>query len=178
MKTKGKLGRIYGALGIGVATIGSLIVVAASALPQKKAPDQTMARTRIVPMQFERPIPLKVQSPGVEWRGQTYHLVSLGSIQFELDQKTGHLQAAARAGITTFDKVDYDISAAVLDAAGELLGTARAQCNVERNWLGQVLNLGQTISLDFGVSLDYAKAASFMVSVSKRPVLTPDDWQK
>ena len=36
----------------------------------------------------------------------------------------------------------------------------------------------ETISLDFGVSLDYVHAAAFMVSISKRKVLTPDDWQK
>jgi len=36
----------------------------------------------------------------------------------------------------------------------------------------------QTITLDFGRSLDYPNVTAFMLTVSKRKVLTPDDWQK
>ena len=69
-------------------------------------------------------------------------------------------------------------SAAVFDNTGKLLGAARSRCNVRRMWEGNMVHRGQQIALDFGVSLDYAQAASFMVSISKRKVLTPDDWQK
>ena len=101
----------------------------------------------------------------------------LGSIRFDLD-KNDFLKADIQAGLTGFDDVDYDISAAVFDAAGQMLGTARAQCRVKRMWAGTVRMTAQTIRLDFGVSLDYTRAAAFAVSVSKRKVLTPDKWQE
>jgi hypothetical protein len=125
-----------------------------------------------------RSIPLAVQSSGVEWHGNTYHLVSLGSIQFKLDKQTNRLTADIRAGIAGFDDVDYDVSVAVFDTTGRLLGAARTRCNVRRMWAGGMWNSAETISLDFGVSLDYEHAATFMVSISKRKVLTPDEWKK
>jgi hypothetical protein len=51
-------------------------------------------------------------------------------------------------------------------------------CHVQRLWLGKVMTMAQRINLDFGRSLDYPKAASFMIAVSKRKVMTPDEWQK
>jgi hypothetical protein len=59
-----------------------------------------------------------------------------------------------------------------------MLGSARAQCKVERMWVGEVRVSAQTIRLDFGVSLDYTRAGFFMVSISNRKVLTPDEWKK
>ena len=59
-----------------------------------------------------------------------------------------------------------------------MLGSARAQCKVRRMWAGGVKTMAQTITLDFGVSLDYARALAFVVSISNRKVLTPDEWQK
>jgi hypothetical protein len=131
----------------------------------------------VVTLKFGTSIPLSVQSAGVEWKGHTFHLVSLGSIKFDLD-KNNRLKADIQAGVTEFDDVDYDISAAVLDAAGQLLGTARTQCKVQRVWAGNVLHSPRTITLDFGESSDYPRAAGFAVSISNRKVLTPDDWQK
>jgi hypothetical protein len=131
-----------------------------------------------IPLQFGGWIPISIQSDGVEWKGYVYHLVTLGSIRFVLEPKTDRLSAEIQAGLTTFDDVDYDISGAVFDSAGQMLGVARADCQVQREWLGKVLQTRQTINLDFGRSLDYAHATSFMLTVSKRKVLTPDDWQK
>jgi hypothetical protein len=88
------------------------------------------------------------------------------------------LKGDIQAGLIGFDNVDYDISGAVFDAAGQMLGTARAQCKVHRVWAGKVKMTAQTIRLDFGVSLDYACAAAFALSVSNRKVFTPDEWQK
>jgi drug/metabolite transporter superfamily protein YnfA len=136
-----------------------------------------VAVTNTAPLELGSSIPLAVQSPGVAWKGNTYHLVNLGSVRFDLDQ-SDCLKADIQAGLTMFDNVDYDISGAVFDAAGQMLGSARAQCKVERLWLGGVKRTGRTIRLDFGVSLDYRRAAAFVVSVSNRKVLTPDDWQK
>jgi hypothetical protein len=129
-------------------------------------------------VQLRASMPLNIQSEAVEWKGYAYHLVKLGSVRFNLDKKTDHLTADIKAGVTSFDNVDYDISAAVFDTTGRMLGAARAECHVQREWLGRVLTSSETISLDFGRSLDYASATGFMLSVSKRKVLTPEDWQK
>jgi hypothetical protein len=147
-----------------------------TAQPSPDAPP-TGVVTNLVPLKLGSPIPLAVQSPGVAWRGDTYRLVRLGSITFDLDRNDS-LKADIQAGLTEFDDVDYDVSGAVFDAAGQMLGTARAQCKVHRVWAGGVERRAQTIRLDFGVSLDYARAASFAVSVSNRKVLTPDEWKK
>ena len=156
-------------------TLCSLPGVAADA-PEQTKPTEA-AVPNLVPLKLGTSIPLAVQSAGVAWKGYTFHLVSLGSIRFDLD-KNDCLKADIQAGLTEFDDVDYDVSGAVFDAAGQLLGSARAQCKVQRMWAGGVERSARTITLDFGVSLDYARATAFAVSVSNRRVLTPDDWQK
>jgi len=133
--------------------------------------------TNIIPLKLGSAIPLSVQSAGVLWRGHTFHLVSLGSTTFNLDTNDC-LKAEIQAGVACFDDVDYDISCAVFDAAGQLLGTARAQCNVRREWAGKMCVGPETITLDFGISRDYKRAAGFLVSISNRKVLTPDQWPK
>ena len=160
-----------------VPVLGSLLVITAYSQPRKQLKDQGAAPARTFRFELGQRISLAAQSSGVEWKSNTFHLVTLGSIQFELDQ-TNRLTGDIRAGVTAFDNIQYDISCAVFDAAGELLGAARAPCKVEREWLGKVETESRTISLDFGVSLDYGRATTFMVSVSKRRVLTPDEWQK
>jgi len=147
-----------------------------TAQPSPDAPP-TGVVTNLVPLKLGSSIPLAVQSPGVAWKGNTFQLVRLGSITFDLD-KNDSLKADIQAGVTEFDNVDYDVSGAVFDTAGQMLGTARAQCKVQRMWAGEVEVSAQTIRLDFGVSLDYTRAAAFAVSVSNRKVLTPDQWQK
>jgi len=103
--------------------VGALLGLAAN------EPEQTERRAvavpNLVPLRLGSPIPLAVRSASVAWRGDTYHLVHLGSIRFDLD-KNACLKADIQAGVTEFDNVDYDISAAVFDAAGQMLGTARA----------------------------------------------------
>jgi hypothetical protein len=146
------------------------------AQPSSNAPPTDVV-TNLIRLKQGSSIPLAVQSAGVEWKGDTFHLVQLGSIRFDLD-KSDRLTAEIQGGVTMFDDVDYDISGVVFDAAGQLLGSARAQCKVRRMWAGGVETMAQTITLDFGVSLDYARAAAFAVGISNRKVLTPDDWQK
>ena len=140
-------------------------------------PPVVLAVPKIVPLKLGASIPLSVQSAGVTWKGYTYHLVNLGSIKSCLD-KNECLKADIQAGVTLFDNVNYDISAAVFDDAGQMLGSARAQCEVQRIWTGNVKSTARTITLDFGVSSDYTRAATCAVSVSNRKVLTPDDWQR
>jgi hypothetical protein len=149
-----------------------------AAPPQDKQDDGAGSSGSTIPLKLEHSIPLAVQSAGVEWRGGVYRLVELRSIRFELNQRTARLKAEIKAGVRTFDNVDYDVSVAVFDATGKLLGADRAVCSVPRIMHGRSTVLDRTINLDFGVSLDYSRAAAFMVGVSKRKVLTPDDWHK
>jgi hypothetical protein len=156
----------------------SVCLITSNGQPQSQKVDQPGERDRFIPLKFGASIPLSIQSDGVEWKGNVYHLLGLGSIQFALEKGSDHLTAEIKAGTTSFDDVDYDISGAVFDAGGRMLGVARAQCHADRTWLGRVLMSSQTINLDFGRSLDYSNATAFMLTVSKRKVLTPDDWQK
>ena len=167
---------VLAATAVLAAGIMSLLPWRLIAQPSSNAPPPG-AIANLVPLKLGATIPLAVRSAGVEWKGNTYHMVGLGSIKFDLD-KSDRLTAEIQGGVMGFDNVDYDISGAVFDAAGQMLGSARAQCKVQRLWVGNVVSMAQTITLDFGVSLDYARAAAFAVSISNRKVLTPDDWQK
>jgi hypothetical protein len=162
---------------LGLALV-SVCLITSNGQPQTQKVDPPAKEDRLIPLKFGTSIPLSIQSDGVEWKGNVYHLLGLGSIQFASEKGSDHLIANIKAGTTSFDDVDYDISGAVFDAAGRMLGVARAQCHVDRTWLGHVLMSSQTITLDFGRSLDYPNASAFMLTVSKRKVLTPDDWQK
>jgi len=173
-----RLKSVFAVALLGSLAVGSSFLIAAPAPPQKEAKKQNASPGPTVPLTLGRSIPLAVQSSGVEWQRGTYHLVNLSSIQFELDKQTNRLKADIRAGVTMFDNVDYDVSAAVFDASGRLLGVARARCGVQRVFISRVMVRAQTVGLDFGVSLDYAQAATFMVSISKRKVLTPSEWKK
>jgi hypothetical protein len=163
---------------LGSLAIGSGFVVAAPEPPPNRTAKQEASPGPTIPLKLGRSIPLAIQSFGVEWRGNTYHLLSLGSVQFDLDKQTSRLKAEIKAAVMQFNKMDYDISAAVFDADGRLLGVARARCEIGRYWVANVVTGNDSLSLDFGVSLDYEHAASFMVSISKRKVLTPDQWNK
>ena len=164
-------------------SVAAILVCAAMVLTaqsQSKNKPQTADAPRgaFLPLELDKKLPLTLESSPVEWKNYTYHLVRLGSIQFALDKESGHLKAEIQGSTTSFDNVNYDVSAAVFDAKGALLGTARSECKVERVWLGNVLTSMQKLSLDFGKSLDYAQASQFTASISRRPVLTPDQWQK
>jgi hypothetical protein len=158
--------------------IGGSLIMAAPPPRDNVAKDNAVAPGATIPLRIGNSIPLSVRSNGVEWRGNTYHVVNLSSIQFELDKQTSRLKAEIKAAVMQFNNMDYDVSAAVFDAEGRLLGVARARCEVGRFWSVNVVTGNDTLSLDFGVSLDYVRAASFMVCVSNRKALTPDEWQK
>jgi hypothetical protein len=178
MKTMSRLKSVLAVILLGSLVIGGSFIVAAPATPRKEAKKKEVSPGLTIPLKLGSSIPLDVQSAGVEWRRGTYRLVTLGSIQFELDKQTSRLTAEVTAEVTMFDNVDYDVSVAVFDGSGRLLGVARARCGVQRVFISKVMRRAQTIGMDFGVSLDYAKAATFMVSISNRKVLTPDEWQK
>lgn len=132
---------------------------------------------RLFPVSFGEPATIDVRSQRVEWRGNTYHLLRLGKAQFRLGEQ-GRLTGTLTGAVVTFDNVPYEVHLAVFDAAGSLLGTAKAACPVERVWLGKPLLEARTLEFDFGVSLAYRQAKSFSVAISERKVLTPADWQQ
>jgi len=167
--------RFLAASAVSALVIACVFAIAADTQSQKQMDRQAAASLRLAPLVLGNSIPLTVQSPGIEWNGKTFHLLTLGSVLFDLD-KADRLKADIQADVTTFDDVDYDIGCAVFDAEGKMLGVARAQCKVGREWLGRVQHSERTITLDFGVSLDYPNAKAFMISLSARKVLTPDKW--
>jgi hypothetical protein len=155
-------------------------VLAAAAAPALASASASAdaAPSGAFPLQFAgQPIRLDVKSAPVRWREHSYHLVSVGQASFLLSARH-HLTGVLKAGITTFDSVDYEVHAALYDAAGRLLGTARALCPVERVWLGKVLNSSRELQLDFGINDAYERAKWFSVSITERQVVTPDQWQK
>jgi hypothetical protein len=178
MRPKGRSGSAVALAVLGVLAIGGGLIAAAPPAPAKEAKERQAAPGPMIPLKLGRSIPVSVQSAGVAWEGRTWSLVGFRAIRFELDKQTNHLKADVRGGVTHFDNVDYDVSVAVFDAAGKLLGVARTACEVRRYWVGGVISGPETLELDFGVSLDYTRAAAFMISISNRKVLTPDQWQK
>ena len=125
MHVKNSLASVFAIGVLGSLAIGSGFVVAAPEPPPNGTKKQEASPGPTIPLKLGRSIPLAIQSAGVEWRGNTYHLLSLGSIQFELDKPSSRLKADIKAGIAGFDNVDYDVSVAVFDATGKLLGAAR-----------------------------------------------------
>ena len=124
---------------------------------------------------IDKALKVEVKSSPVEHQGRTYHLIDLHDVRFKLDEQ-GHLSAKASGTITSFDNVNYRIHAAVFDRKGQLVGTASADVEVPRLWVGYVVRGNREIALDFGISTNYAGATSFTIAVSQRNVLTPDQW--
>ena len=166
---------------LAVAVLAAIVggcVAAAPASPQAGPKNREGSPGPTIPLMLGSSIPLAIESPAAEWRGQPIHLVKLTSIQFDLDKPTGRLKADIKADVRTFDNVAYDVSVAVFDAGGKLLGALRGGCNVQRILDGKSTILPRTIGLDFGISLDYERAASFMVGISNRKVVTPEEWYR
>ncbi len=128
---------------------------------------------RIRPVEWNRTIPIQMESTGVAVDGTLRHLVHLGSIHFERDPASHRLTATVQAGLTCSDNVEHEISAAVLDENGELLGTARITCRVETLILGRVVTTSRKLELDFGTSLDYPRVTRFALSVNKARIVNP-----
>src|ERR1035438_2982742 len=74
-----------------------------TAQPSSNAPP-TGAVTNIIILKLGSSIPLAVRSVGVTWKGNTFHLVGLGSIRFDLDE-SDRLTAEIQGGVTMFDDV-------------------------------------------------------------------------
>lgn len=127
-------------------------------------------------LELGKEIKIELESQPVTWRTHDYVLAAFHKVQFDFDPKTHRLTAKLDGMTVTFDDMNYEVSGAVFDSSGALLGAGRTDCKVARTWLGKALTAKSVLSLDFGISLDYPKAESFQLSISNRPVLTPDQW--
>lgn len=161
----GKLG-----LAVGGVSIGSVVNAA-----DKKAVAKIAERSRFEP---GKEIEIELQSHPVKWRDSEVHLLRFNRLRFDLDEETSTLTAELKGGVITFDQVDYEVSGAVFDEAGGLLGAGRSMCQVQRRWLGRTALMKRELLLNFGASLDFSKARSFQLSISRQVVLTPEQWSK
>lgn len=160
-----------------LATLGALLGLTGGS--SRGAPGRDEEETASsFPLEFDHPIKLAIASDGVTWRGASYRLVHLTQIRFSHDRDTGRVTATVRGAVTTFDNQEYEVGGALFGRAGRLLGVARVTCPVERTWLGKPLHVRKDLTLDFGISLDYTSAERFAVAISRRKILTPDQWQK
>jgi hypothetical protein len=163
---------------VAICCVAGLLLLTA-ATPGVEPPDShPESMPKGVAINWDKPIEFRLDSHGVEWRGNRYHLVQLGTMEFHLDKESGALKGEIKGAYHSFDDVDYEISAAVFDRDDALLGVAKTNLHVPRIWLGKIMMTSVKLDLDFGASLDYERAASFKVAISKRKVLTPDQWQK
>ena len=160
-------------------TLGLFLLLLTLALPaptvlaEDTAVPAASRPARSWPLEWNRTIPLQLESTDVAVDGTLRHLVHLGSIRFELDPASHRLTAIVPAGLTCSDNVEHELSAAVLDEAGELLGTARVTCRVETLILGRVVTASRKLELDFRTSLDYPRASRFALSISKARIANP-----
>jgi hypothetical protein len=159
-----------------VLALSVLPLLAAFAGGAPSSPTQSIHPPREA-LKSGEPIGLNVESAGVAWRGNTYHLVRLGTARFRLVDDT-HLTATVQGAVTTFDNVDYTLHAAAFDRANRLLGTAQAPVHVDRIWLGKVLLEPRELKLDFGLSNAYRDLEYVTFTLSERDVLAPDRWLK
>ena len=155
-----------------ISAVALTVVVCASIAAGKAQSTYQLPGTKF--LLLNEPVRLRTRSRGVEWNARTYHLVSLKEVVFRSDLQS-RLTARVSAEIQSLDEVDYDVHAAVYDAEGNLLGTARAPCAVPFALMKHVPGSKQEILLDFGISRKYKDAARFAFAISDRQVLTPDE---
>ncbi len=159
-----------------LAPVVAALLLGIAALSQK-APESARPIPGAHPLALAQDLRIDVQSNPVTYHGSTFSLVRLNKARFEL-AGDDHLTARVSGALLTFDEVDYEVHAAVMDASGRLLGTAHAPCPVQRIWLGEQMTTQRDVALDFGISRAYAAARHFIIAVTDRKVLTPDQWQK
>ncbi len=150
-------------------------LVGATAFAKEESSGGNLGTTALA---FGKPIEIDLRSTPMTWRDSPVHLLRFHSVRFALDEAAGALVAELKGATISFDNVDDEVSGAMLDEEGALLGAGRAVCKVPRDWLGLTSMSLRDLKLDFGTSLDYVTAQSFQLSISRRKVLTPDQWAK
>ena len=125
-----------------------------------------------VPFTPGKEVKIGLSSSPVKVNDTDLHLIFIGSGTFRLD-KESRLTAVLKAGVAQYAKVEYQISAAVFDAAGALLGAAGHKEAVEYIREGRWPTVAREIGLDFGVSKAFKDAAFVVVAISDRDVPKP-----
>src|SRR5215831_11156313 len=87
--------------------LAGVSLITSNGQSQNQKIEQSAKGDRLIPLKFGVSIPLSIESDGVEWKGHVYHLLALGSIEFDLQKGSDHLTAEIKAGTTSFDDVDY-----------------------------------------------------------------------
>jgi hypothetical protein len=86
MRLRSQPKRVLSFSALSACIIAGVFAIAGNTQSQKQTDRQPAASARLVPLVLGESIPLGVQSPGVEWESNTFHLVTLGSIRFDLDK--------------------------------------------------------------------------------------------
>jgi hypothetical protein len=81
MRANNRLASVFAVAAVGLLLVGGGLSLAAPATPQKGAKKPDASPCRAIPFKLGQSIPLAIQSSGVEWRGDTYHLLSLDAVQ-------------------------------------------------------------------------------------------------
>lgn len=144
-----------------------LCVTASLAAPILAGSAREPAAGMRLPFALSQPVPIDARSPALAPDGPPHSLVWLNKIRFAMGPQF-HLTAKASGGVECAARVDYEVRAAVFDAAGRELGIARAACPVERLVEHVVVVEHRVLALDFGTSKDYGSARSFTVRISQR----------
>ncbi len=151
--------------------------------PQEGAADETaqvqkapLPPLQLRPLVFGETLTVNATSRGIVWQGRTFYLVQIPTLEFTLTDD--ELKATTTATLTTFDSAPYRTHVSVFDGSGTLLGTATADCETQRAWLGTVLAMQRELTFDFGKSIDYKNAKFFSLAITNHELQTPDQWQK
>jgi hypothetical protein len=144
-----------------------LCVTASLAAPILAGSAREPAPATRLPFALSQPIPIDARSPALTPGGTPHSLVWLSRVRFTLDPQF-HLTAKASGGVQCAARVNYEVRAAVFDAAGRELGIARVACPVERLVEHVVVVEHRVLALDFGTSKDYGNARSFTLRISQR----------
>jgi hypothetical protein len=98
------------------------------------------------------------------------------SLEAQVRVVTGpFLRVTVKAGVAQYNDVDYQVSCAVFDKKGLLLGAATHTEHVKYIRLGYMPTLFREIVFDFGASRGFADAAYAVFSVSDPTVPVPPD---
>jgi len=150
--------------------LGLWIITFSLASAQAPANKQVLHVPGAVPLQFDQPITLDVESNAFKVNGSDLHVIGVSRGTFHL-APDGHMTGTLNAGVRQWVNANYWISAAVFDSRGQLLGTATHQEAVQYIRLGASPVESRQISLDFGISDSYRDARYVVVAISERKAL-------
>ena len=162
--------RIHRYLLVSLSAIVVYFAGSSVAFAQSPLKNQVISVPGAVPISFDKPVRIDVQSSAFKVNGSEIHVISIGRGAFHLSTD-GHLTATLSAGVLQWVNADYWISVAVFDSKGNLLGTASHEEPVKYIRLGAAPTTLQDMSLDFGESDSYKNARYAVVAISERKSL-------